>query len=144
MIVFIKELFIKYRERRLFKKHDVTSWYQYHRKTDPDINATGDTLQEIYHGYHSFFLVSSPTSWGMMGPWPCSKQINAWCNENSQVRCQLDILPLAYINNKLVPSPNGQSEIMVAFKEKSDSVSYVMLFTGSTDNQRAPIPSHVK
>ena len=38
-------------ESRLFKKHNVSSWREYHLKYDPDFSARASTIRKMFHGY---------------------------------------------------------------------------------------------
>lgn len=94
MLSTIKERITEWRDYRFLKKHGCSSWYQYHRKTDPDVCQWASRLNDFYHGYpmkHCFENYDNEVyEWdlGRCGLTRCEN----WCRENLTGKWRFDML----------------------------------------------------
>lgn len=124
----------KFQEQLFFRKHKVNSWEEYNAKYDPDYNATSETIEGLFHGYHSFHFVETHMVDDFFGPMPSRIQIKKWCEENCTGKYRIQGVETWCFDDCRKYGKNiGMVELFVAFKNKDDAISYVLCYEPEID-----------
>lgn len=134
---FINMLLQKYnawKEQRFFKKHGVDSWEQYNLKYDKDFKKSAYLIKEMFHGYNTFIIIPNPKMVAdFFGTTIYASDVTDWCKKNcvGKYRVQLMSICKNLVTNEFYyGSDISSEEMIVAFKEKDDAVSFIMLYDG--------------
>lgn len=134
---FLKNIIEKYnswKEQRFFKKHGVNNWEHYNLKYDKDFKNTAYKIKEMFHGYNTVIIIPYPVMVSdFFGTTIYTSDVNNWCKQNCIGKYRIQLLSLCKdvtTGELFYGSPQGLEEMLIAFKEKDDAASFIMLYDG--------------
>ena len=86
----IKAKYKLWARKKLFKQEGVTSWYQYFRKNDPNIDRRSDTVNGFYVGYKYIEIIESAKIFESTDIDYCLEKMTGWCHTNCKGKWRYD------------------------------------------------------
>lgn len=136
MISRLTEQYRRWRDRRFLRKHDCSSWRQYHRVYDPGYRASGNRVSDVYPGYthvycfdnHDHFVYKLMADYGPGGDHYGFHDVQNWCDKNLQSRHRMDLMRVIknYRDEWEVNELGGSDFVFVAFEDERDYLSFLL------------------
>jgi hypothetical protein len=124
------------KDQRFLKKHCCTSWKQYNRKYDTDINQYCDTVKEFYHGYNYVYCFDHVNlnhyaykvvyDYGPGGIRYTYMDMIDWCKKNCKHKFRPDIHRVigTNMNDYTFNDIGGLDYLFFAFKDEKDYMMF--------------------
>jgi YHS domain-containing protein len=124
--------YVQYRDARFLKKHRCTTWKEYHRYNDPDVDRIASRIKYFYRGYPYVYCFEDYKHdiyyWdlGFSG----YHNVTNWCEHNCKDKFRFDghraICCPATTNEWEINEIGGGDYYFAAFKNEQDYAMFLL------------------
>ncbi len=131
----ITSKYSEYKDRKFLKKHNCSTWKEYHKYNDPDVDRIASRIRYFYRGYPYMYCFENHNhdiyNWDLA--YDGTYIVIDWCEKNCKDKFRLDghraIKCPATTNEWEINEIGGGDYYFAAFKNNRDYTLFLLRWT---------------